>query len=82
MATVVPTKGTSGMFELEEVLEFIRMCGDENNDLIIKNDQGPAIRVLETELVDKRAEGRTHIEESPVGSSGSNGIVEREKSRV
>ena len=29
MATVVPTKGTNGMFELEMVTEFIRQCGDE-----------------------------------------------------
>ena len=34
------------------------------------------------ELVEARAEGKTHVEESPTGSSGSNGIVEREVQEV
>ena len=78
MATVVPTKVTNGVFELNRVLEFMRSCGNEIMDLIIKNDQEPAIQYLMKSIVAARAEGRTHLEESPVGRSGSNGIVERE----
>ena len=77
MATVVPTKGTNGMFELEKITEFIRQCGDEATDVIIKTDQEPAIKFMIDEVVKSRVEGRTHVEESPVGSSGSNGVVER-----
>lgn len=82
MSTVVPTKGTNGVFELDAVLEFMRSCGDENTDVIIKNDQEPAIQYLIKAIVAARAEGRTHMEESPVGSSGSNGIVEREAQSI
>ena len=77
MATVVPTKETNGMFGSEKAMKFIRQCGDEATDVIIKTDQEPAIKFLVEELVKARAEGRTHVEESPVGSSGSNGVVER-----
>ena len=77
MATVVPTKGTNGVFELNKILEFMNQCGDEANDVVVKSDQEPAIKMLMEQLTQGRAEGRTHVEESPVGSSGSNGIVER-----
>ena len=42
MATVVPTKGTNGMFESEKVMEFIRQCGDEATDVIIKTRSQPS----------------------------------------
>ena len=77
MATVVPMKGTNGSFELNKILEFIQQCGDESTDITIKTDQEPAIKFVIKELVKVRMEDRTHIEESPVGSSGSNGVVER-----
>jgi hypothetical protein len=77
MATVVPTKGTNGCFELHKILEFIRQCGDEATDITIKTDQEPAIKFVVEEIVKARQKDRTHLEESPVGSSGSNGVVER-----
>ena len=77
MATVVPTKGTNGVFELNKILEFMKQCGDEATDIVVKTDQEPAIKILMEQLTQGRPEGRTHIEESPVGSSGSNGIVGR-----
>jgi len=43
MATVVPTKGTNGTFELGKVLNFIKQCADEATDVIVKTDQEPAI---------------------------------------
>ena len=78
MATVVPTKGTFGLFEVQKIKEFMMQCGDDATDVVVKTDQEPAIKMLMEQLVKERAEGRTHVEESPVGSSGSNGIAERE----
>ena len=77
MATVVPMKGTNGVFELNKILEFMKQSGDEATDVVVKTDQEPAIKILMEQLTQARAEGRTHVEESPTGSSGSNGIVER-----
>ena len=77
MATVVPTKGTNGVFELEKVKDFMKQCGDEAADIIIKTDQELAIKFLIGEVVKSRIEGRTNLEESPVGSSQSNETVER-----
>ena len=44
--------------------------------IIIKSDQGPAVKRLVKDLVEPRVEGKYVFEESPVGSSGSNGVVE------
>ena len=77
MASVVPTKGTSGQFAVMKVLEFIRECGAEEADIILKTDQEPAIDALMKDVVKTRGEKITMLEKSPVGSSGSNGVVER-----
>ena len=45
--------------------------------ILIKSDPGPAVKRLVKDLVEARAEGKSVVEESPVGSSGSNGVVER-----
>ena len=49
----------------------------EHCDAVIKHDQEPAIKDLVKEIARKRALGRTISEESPVGSSASNGLAER-----
>ena len=80
MATAVPTKGSSGRFGGEKVLEFMDECGDLGGDVIVKKDQEPAIEVLVQDIVSMRGDERgkrTVVEESPVGSHASNGIVER-----
>jgi hypothetical protein len=52
--------------------------GDGATSIVItKTDQEPAIKCLIEDIVAAREEGRTVTEESPVQSSGSNGIVER-----
>ena len=51
MATVVPAKGGSGQFAVLKVLEFIRLCGAEEADIIVKTDQEPAIEVLVKDIV-------------------------------
>ena len=78
MATTVPTKGIEGKFAVSKCLEFIAECGDKDNEIIIKSDQEPSIVFLMNDLVSERTEGRTMVEQSPEGSSSSNGQVERE----
>ena len=58
-------------------MDMIEEVGDRKQTIIVKTDQEPAIRVLIADIVEEREEGRTIVEESPKGSSGSNGVVER-----
>ena len=73
----MPTKGSSGKFSSDKVVGFIREARDHDNKIILKNDQGPSMQYLIKDIISEREEGRTIIEESPVKSSGSNGVVER-----
>ena len=77
MASTVPVKGSSGRFAVDKCLEFISENGDKERDIIVKTDQEPSILYLVKDLISGREEGKTIPEESPVKSSGSNGIVER-----
>jgi hypothetical protein len=77
MATAVPHKGGQGKFATDKCLEFIEEMGDREGDLIIKSDQEPSMKYLIGDIVSEREKGKTILEESPVRSSGSNGIVER-----
>jgi hypothetical protein len=77
MATTVPVKGASGKFGIDKCLDFIEENGDREGNIIVKTDQEPAIQFLIKELIESREEGKTVPEESPVKSSGSNGIVEK-----
>jgi len=45
--------------------------------VIIETDQEPSIEYLKNDIIQDRPEGRTITENSPVRSSGSNGVVER-----
>ena len=76
-AITVPMKGSSGKFAVDKALEFIEEVGDSNGRIIVKNDQEPSIQYFIQDMLKAREEGRTILEESPVKSSGSNGIVER-----
>ena len=77
MASVVPVKGTSGQFSAMRVLEFIKECGAAETEIVLKTDQELAIDALMEDVVKTRGERITLRENSPVGSSGSNGVVER-----
>ena len=77
MASVVPVKGTSGQFAAMRVLEFVRECGAAETEIVLKSDQEPAIGALMADVVKTRGAEITVVEKSPVGSSGSNGVVER-----
>ena len=77
MASVVPVKGTSGQFAAMKVVEFIRACGAAETEIVLKTDQEPAIHALMEDVIKTRGERITVLEQSPVGSSGSNGVAER-----
>jgi hypothetical protein len=80
MATVVPEKGSKGKFVSDKVMEFFAECGCTSGDVIVKSDQEAAIAYLVKDIVFERGDEqgcRTIVEESPVQSSGSNGVVER-----
>ena len=58
-----------GTFAVDKVLEFMGENGDDSNQVVMKTDQEEAIRYLVKNVVEARAESRTLVEESPVGSS-------------
>ena len=75
-STVVPRKGVS---ETDVAVDFMLNCiaelGFANYTIYLKNDQEPAIQSVIQGVVKGRA-APTLLEESPVGSSQSNGSVE------
>ena len=75
-------KGSEGMFMLERTLSFVAEAGDMEGRIVVKSDQELAVKRLVKDLAEEWTEGRTVIEESPVGSSGSNGVVERTVQKV
>ena len=77
MASVVPVKGSSQEFPARRIVAFIRELGLEGQDIVLRSDQEPAIQDLLREVGKKRLPAKTFFENSPVGSSASNGIVER-----
>ena len=77
MAPTVPNKGGGGKFVVDKCLEFVEENGDREGNIIVKNDQEPSMQFVIKDLIEERKAGGTIIEESPVTSSGSNGIVEK-----
>ena len=77
LSEVIPTKGSTGKFAASRVVCFMRELGYGGATVIIKSDQEPAIVALTNDITRLRAPALTQIEQSPVGSSGSHGIVER-----
>ena len=79
LASAVPSKST-GTFIARRVVEFLREIGLEHNDIVVKSDQEPAITTIVSEVGRVRlasGNGKYIVEQSPVKSSQSNGIVER-----
>ena len=75
--TQVPRKGHS---ETEVAVEFYIDCiqelGYAKAKIIIKSDQEPSIKVINDMVSERRIGVETILEESPKGSSQSNGAVE------
>ena len=77
MASAVPMKGGTGRFAVDKCVEFIDENGDAENKILVKTDQENSTIYLARELVRERGGEKTIVEESPVKSSASNGVVER-----
>lgn len=77
MSTVVPRKGSTGAFAAQRLHSFVKELGCEFVDVVIKTDQEPALISLVEVVRRMRVGVKTFIEHSPVGSSQSNGIIER-----
>jgi hypothetical protein len=74
-----PSKST-GTFIARRCIAFLREIGCEACDVIVKSDNEPAIASIIAEVGRMRAAsggGRWIVENSPVGSSASNWVVER-----
>lgn len=76
LAMVVPMKGMSHEFPAKRIRALSRELGLMSADVIFKGDQEPALQDLR-EVGRVRAPARSILEESPVGSSQSNGRAER-----
>ena len=79
MATVVPRK-SSGSWAARRLMAWMRELGHAHGDVIVKSDNEPAVKSLVEEWGRLRAAeggGKMVVENSPVGSSQSNGVVER-----
>ena len=71
---------TTGTYISERIVAFLHETGCLHGDIIVRSDQEPAVMSI-TEEVGKiwaqRGGGRFVVENSPVGSSQSNGVAER-----
>ena len=79
LSSAVPSK-TTGEIVARRVLAFLSEIGYVYKDVIIKSDQEPALISLVEDVERRRAAvggGRWICENSPVGSSASNGVAER-----
>jgi hypothetical protein len=76
-AVVVPSKGSTGRYAARTVLDLINECGDKDSAVILKTDQEPAIKFFVDDVCTARTRAKTMVEQVPVRSKGSNGVVER-----
>jgi hypothetical protein len=76
MAAAVPSKSI-GTYIARRVVAFMQEVGCEQLDIVVKSDQEAAIVEEVGRVRAASSRGRYVVESSPVGSSASNGIVER-----
>ena len=76
VAHVVPVKGGDQEWVAEQLVRDLLKFG-HHGDLILKSDQEPAVVDLLREVARLRGTRRTILEQSPVGDSRANGIIER-----
>jgi hypothetical protein len=77
MSSVVPVKGMTNVFAAKRIGAFIRELGLEHHDVALKGDQEPALQDLLREVGRQRVPAKTFYDQSAVGSSASNGVIER-----
>ena len=79
MATVVPAKSARS-FTSRRLVPFMKEVGILHQDVLVKSDQEPAVKAILSDAGRVRSAeggGRYLLEQSPVGSSARNGVVER-----
>ena len=79
LAAAVPYK-TTGTYISERIVAFLHETGCLHGDIIVRSDQEPAVMSIIEEVGKIRAQrggGRFVVENSPVGSSQSNGVAEK-----
>ena len=79
LAAAIPVKST-GTHVARRIAAFMKEIGVGLGGVLVKTDQEPAIKAIMEEAGRVRAAdggGKYLMEQSPVGSSASNGIVER-----
>ena len=74
---LVQSKGVVSNYTVKRLMAFLREIGHHGNNIIIRSDQESPIKAVAERLAKERGEAQTLLENSPVRSSGSNGIVER-----
>ena len=77
LASVVPQKGASHKFPAKRMCAFLKELGLEHRDVVFKSDQEAALGDLLQEVAKRRGDAKTFVEQSPVASSASNGVIER-----
>ena len=77
LARVVPVKGASNDFAAKRIWAFLRELGLEHADLVLRSDKELAIVDLLNEVSRKRGPAKSFLEQSSVGESQSNGMIER-----
>ncbi len=75
-ASVFPVKGSSHQLAARRVRAFVSELGYEDLDVTLTSDHEPAIKDLVSEVSKLGTTASTMKEESPVGSSASNGVVD------
>ena len=76
-SVLVREKGAADDFVIKRILAFMKELGYEGMRLIIKSDQESPIQAVVIKLIKARGDQVTIPENSPVQSSGSNGVIER-----
>ena len=76
-ATMVPSKGGTGKAAADKCCEFFEESRYQATKVLVETDQEESIKYLVRDIVNLREERRTLVEETPVGSKGGNGILER-----
>ncbi len=73
-SSVVPLKGASLEFAVKRALTFLTKIGMEVASLVLRTDQEHVVVDLMSEVATRR-QASSFIEQSPVGSSASNGLA-------
>ena len=77
LSFLVRGKGLVDELVVRRVLAFLQQIGLDNAKVIVRSDQEAPIKAVVQAVIKARGDAVTIPEHSPVGSSGSNGVIER-----